>query len=81
MGKSVIVWGRNLLGTTAVSFNGVAATTFANISRDFVSAAVPARRHQRSGHGHDRQWQRHFRRFVHGGVGLPPGSCRPRRSV
>lgn len=42
VGKSVIVWGRNLLGTTAVSFNGVAATTFANISRDFVSAAVPA---------------------------------------
>ncbi len=40
-GKSVIIWGRNLLGVTAVSFNGVSATTFANISSQFVSATVP----------------------------------------
>lgn len=40
-GKSVIIWGRNLLGATAVSFNGVPATTFASIAKDFASATVP----------------------------------------
>jgi uncharacterized repeat protein (TIGR03803 family) len=41
-GQSVIIWGRNLLGATAVSFNGAPATTFANISSQFVRATVPA---------------------------------------
>jgi len=40
-GKSIVVWGRNLLSATAVSFDRVAATTFANVSAEFVSVTVP----------------------------------------
>ena len=40
-GAKVIVWGENLLGATGVSFNGTAATTFSNISREYVVALVP----------------------------------------
>ena len=42
VGGKVIVWGKNLLGARAVSFNGTAATTLANISANFVSVTVPA---------------------------------------
>jgi len=41
-GKSIVIWGRDLLGAKAVNFNGVSATTFANISAEFVSVTVPA---------------------------------------
>jgi hypothetical protein len=37
----VVVWGENLLGATGVSFNGTPATTFRNISREYVIALVP----------------------------------------
>ena len=41
VGASVIIYGNNLLGATAVSFNGVPAATFGNISANYVSATVP----------------------------------------
>ena len=41
-GTTITIWGRHLLGTTAVSFNGVPAATFTNIGGDYVSAVVPA---------------------------------------
>ncbi|MGA2580048.1 MAG: choice-of-anchor tandem repeat GloVer-containing protein [Bryobacteraceae bacterium] len=40
-GAKVVVWGENLLGATGVSFNGTPATTFSNISREYVVALVP----------------------------------------
>jgi len=40
-GAKVVVWGENLLGATGVSFNGTPATTFRNISREYVIALVP----------------------------------------
>jgi hypothetical protein len=39
-GASVMIWGKNLLGATAVSFSGVPAT-FSNISKEYVSVTVP----------------------------------------
>ncbi|MGO4885741.1 MAG: choice-of-anchor tandem repeat GloVer-containing protein [Bryobacteraceae bacterium] len=40
-GTVVTIWGKNLLGTTSVTFDGIPATNFSNISREFVSATVP----------------------------------------
>ena len=42
VGTQVTIWGENLLGTTAVSFNGTAAATIRNISANYVFATVPA---------------------------------------
>jgi len=41
-GATVIVNGKFLLGAVAVSFNGTPATTFSNISANYVSVTVPA---------------------------------------
>jgi hypothetical protein len=41
-GQKVLLWGRNLLGTTAVSFNGTAATKFGVPSSQGVWVEVPA---------------------------------------
>jgi hypothetical protein len=41
-GTEVIVWGENLLGATAVAFNGTPAAAFRNITRNYVFATVPA---------------------------------------
>ncbi len=41
VGTAVTIWGKNLLGTTAVTFNGIPASNFRNISSEYVSAAVP----------------------------------------
>lgn len=41
LGTVVTIWGKHLLGTTAVTFNGVPASSFSNTSREFVSATVP----------------------------------------
>jgi uncharacterized repeat protein (TIGR03803 family) len=40
-GMAVTIWGKNLLGTTSVTFNGIPASNFSNISREYVSATVP----------------------------------------
>jgi len=40
-GTKVTLYGYNLLGATAVSFNGTPATTLSNISANYVSATVP----------------------------------------
>jgi uncharacterized repeat protein (TIGR03803 family) len=40
IGASVVIYGENLLGPTAVSFNGVPAT-FQSVSKQFISATVP----------------------------------------
>ncbi|MGO4885861.1 MAG: IPT/TIG domain-containing protein [Bryobacteraceae bacterium] len=42
VGTVVTIWGKQLLGVTAVSFNGVPAAAFSNISGRFVSATVPS---------------------------------------
>jgi hypothetical protein len=41
-GTEVVVWGENLLGATAVTFNGTPAATFRNMTKNYVFAAVPA---------------------------------------
>jgi hypothetical protein len=40
-GAKVIIWGNQLLNTTAVSFNGVPATTAKNLTGQFVLVTVP----------------------------------------
>jgi len=40
-GTTVVVTGKQLLGVTAVSFNGTLAASFSNIGGQFVSATVP----------------------------------------
>ncbi len=42
VGSKILFSGNNLLGATAVSFNGVPATTFGNTSVNYVYAQVPA---------------------------------------
>jgi hypothetical protein len=42
VGTQVTIWGENLLGAAAVSFNGTAAATVRNISANYVFATVPA---------------------------------------
>ena len=42
VGQQVLLWGRNLLGTTAVSFNGTPATSFGVPSSQGVWVTVPA---------------------------------------
>jgi len=42
VGQTVLLWGRNLLGTTSVSFNGAQATGFAVPSSQGVWVQVPA---------------------------------------
>jgi len=41
-GARVTLYGTNLLGATSVSFNGVPASSFSNITGNYVSATVPA---------------------------------------
>ena len=41
VGSTVTLYGRNLLGSTAVSFGGVPATVFTNRSVNYVSAQIP----------------------------------------
>jgi uncharacterized protein (TIGR03437 family) len=38
----VTLYGDDLLGATAVSFNGTPATTFSNISANYVNVTVPS---------------------------------------
>lgn len=42
VGAKVLLYGKNLLGSTAVSFGGVPATVIENLSVNYVSAVVPA---------------------------------------
>ncbi len=42
VGSSTIIYGGHLLGATEVSFNGVAATDFYNISNNYVRVTVPS---------------------------------------
>jgi uncharacterized repeat protein (TIGR03803 family) len=42
VGSSTIIYGGHLLGTTGVSFNGMPATDFYNISNNYVHVTVPS---------------------------------------
>ena len=67
-GTEVLVWGDNLLGATAVGFDGTPATAFGNITANYVVATVPAVS-QRPGNHYHAERQRHFARVFYRPVG------------
>ena len=78
VGTTVVVSGTMLSGVTAVTFNGVAATSF-SVFNGQVTTTVPAGATQRHDRGHHLRRDRHQRRELHGhGRRRPRSPASPR---